>query len=241
MTTEEFSNEFDIATNAYLPNGELFDEYEKSVFLTKAQEQIVLQLYNSFEKREFTKEILAPLIKTFVAKDEFTGVNENGEIETELYPISDNSYFYKLPDDLWLITFEEAVIDSKDKCLNNKRISVSPTTQDKLIKILKNPFKGPNENRALRLNIANNIVEIITKYDIRRYYIRYIKKLSPIILTKLTDTTSLSGIVDRTECELHESIHRDILNMAVALALQNRRLTAQPQQQSQQTPQEQQE
>lgn len=241
MTTEEFSNEFDIATNAYLPNGELFDEYEKSVFLTKAQDQFVLQLYNSFEKREFTKEILAPLIKTFVAKDEFTGVNENGEIETELYPISDNSYFYKLPDDLWLITFEEAVIDSKDKCLNNKRISVSPTTHDKLIKILKNPFKGPNESRALRLNIASNIVEIITKYDIKRYYIRYIKKLSPIILTKLTDTTSLSGIVDRTECELHESIHRDILNMAVALALQNRRLTAQPQQQSQQTQQEQQE
>jgi hypothetical protein len=33
MTTEEFSNEFDVYTKAYSVN---YDEYEKSVFLTKA-------------------------------------------------------------------------------------------------------------------------------------------------------------------------------------------------------------
>ena len=44
-------------------------------------------------------------------------------------------------------------------CLKNKRLTVAPTTQDKLYKVLKNPFKGPNDNRALRLNIADNIVE----------------------------------------------------------------------------------
>lgn len=223
MNTEEFSNEFDIALNSYLPGGEIFDEYEKSLLFTKAQEQYVLQLYQSFEKREIVKEILAPLIKTFVTNKEFTGVNDENEIETELYAITDYSYFYQLPDDLWLITFEEAVIESKDKCLNNKRISISPTTQDKLSKIIGNPFKGPNENRALRLNIADNVVELISKYNIKRYYVRYIKKLRPIILTKLTDTTSINGITDRTECELHESIHRDILNLAVALALQQRK------------------
>lgn len=232
MTTEEFSNEFDIAVNAYLPGGEMFDEYEKSLALTKAQEQIVSQLYNSFEKREISKEILAPLVKTFVANEEYTGVEDN-KIVTELFSISDNSYFYKLPEDLWLITFEEVVIKSNDKCLKNKRISVVPTTQDKLYKTLKNPFRGPNDSRALRLNVAGNIVEIIAKYEIKRYYVRYIKKLKPIILTHLTDTTSINGIVERTECELHESIHRDILNLAVAIALQTRKMSAQQEQQQQ--------
>ena len=56
MTVEEFSNSFDTLLNSYAltPNfGEetskqtiALDEYEKSVFLTKAQEEIVLGLYN---------------------------------------------------------------------------------------------------------------------------------------------------------------------------------------------------
>ena len=53
MTTEEFSNEFDIILQSYSVKNEFgqqnpiaFDEYEKSVFLTKAQEQIIITLYN---------------------------------------------------------------------------------------------------------------------------------------------------------------------------------------------------
>lgn len=220
MTTEEFSNEIDLFTNAYLPSGFILDEYEKSVLLTKAQEAVVVQLYGSFEKREISKELLSPLIKTVVINDEFIGEDANGNIITELFPISDCSYFYKLPDDLWLITFEEVVIGSKDKCLNNKRLSVVPTTQDKLSKILKNPFKGANDNRALRLNIADNVVEIISKHEVKRYYVRYIKKLTPIILTDLTDSTSIAGLNKRTECMLHESIHKDILATAIDMAKQ---------------------
>lgn len=234
MTTEEFSNEFDLAVNAYLPGGVVFDEYEKSVYLTKAQEMLVMQLYNSFEKRELSKELLAPLVKTVVIKSEYTGVDDDGDVVTELYPITDFSKFYKLPSDLWLITYEEVVVDSNDKCLKNKRLSVAPTTQDKLYKVMRNPFKGPNDDRAMRLNIADNIVEIISKHELKRYYVRYIKKLSPIILTSLTDSTSLSGITERTECELHESVHNDILNTAVSLALNARRMSMQQIQQEQQ-------
>ena len=64
MTNEEFSNEFDslISSNSIIKPFGIdstlleFDEYEKSVFLTKAQESIVKSLYNgtltgdSFEK-----------------------------------------------------------------------------------------------------------------------------------------------------------------------------------------------
>lgn len=235
MTTEQFSNEFDIAINAYLPGGIVFDEYEKSVFLTKAQEQIVIQLYQSFERNELAREILAPLIRSFVTKTEYEGTEQN-----PTYPSSDCSFFYQLPDDLWLIIMEEAVLSSNDECVNNKRVTVVPTTHDKLLKVLKNPFKGPNSNRALRLNLSGNIVELIAKYDIKRYFVRYIKKLNPIILTNLNDESELqtvsffgdlngtrTEIFTRTECELHETIHRDILNLAVQLAIQTRRLNMQ--------------
>ena len=40
MTTEEFSNEFDVLLNSYSSGGVEFNEYEKSIFLTKAQEDL---------------------------------------------------------------------------------------------------------------------------------------------------------------------------------------------------------
>ena len=238
MTTEEFSTEFDVQVSAYYPNGILFDEYEKSVYLTHAQEMMVLQLYTDFEKKEVVREALAPLVKTFVTSEEYIGNDETGCEETELYPISDMSYFYKLPDNLWLILYEEVSLSSKNKCLNGKRIPITPTTHDKVTKILGNPFKRPSENRALRINISENVVEIISEYGIEKYYVRYLHKLKPIILTKLTDSVSINGVVDRTECELPDTIHKDILNMAVQMALQSRvrfdtsQQSQQPQQQN---------
>ena len=62
MTTEEFSNEFDVLINNYANSPEYgkdyssinlsFDEYEKSVFLTKAQEEILLSYYNGTNPKQ---------------------------------------------------------------------------------------------------------------------------------------------------------------------------------------------
>ena len=44
MTTEEFSNEFDVLLNSYITiNQDSFklDEYEKSVLLTESQEAVI--------------------------------------------------------------------------------------------------------------------------------------------------------------------------------------------------------
>ena len=75
MTTEEFSNEFDILLNSYdtqelgKVQGKLeFDEYEKSVFLTKAQEELVISIYDgknlsgeSFENTEEARRSLSSI------------------------------------------------------------------------------------------------------------------------------------------------------------------------------------
>ena len=47
MTTKEFSNQFDVLYNNIMSNqAPGLDEYEKSVFLTKAQEDIVKAYFN---------------------------------------------------------------------------------------------------------------------------------------------------------------------------------------------------
>ena len=48
MTNEEFSNEFDVLYNSITSNqAPGLDEYEKSVFLTKAQSEILREYFNS--------------------------------------------------------------------------------------------------------------------------------------------------------------------------------------------------
>lgn len=99
MTTQEFSDQFDVLLNSsFIANdfGEQsdkidiqLDEYEKSVFLTQAQEQLVINLYNgrnieglSFESAEESRRYLKELTKTEVP----TNITK---VTTGLYP---NSY-----------------------------------------------------------------------------------------------------------------------------------------------------
>ena len=228
MTTEEFSNEFDTLLNSYstieafgkTPSTIELDEYEKSVFLTNAQEEIVIGMYNgkntfedSFERTEEIRRYLSDLIKTYIATDKKVGYTG----------LSKSSVFFELPDDLWFITYES--VNLKDDglgCMSGEDISVIPITQDKYHRIRKNPFRGANERRALRLDLNGKVVEIVSKYNVESYLVRYLSRPTPIILTDLTDNLSINGISVKTECELNPVIHRAILERAVKLAIMSR-------------------
>lgn len=225
MTTEEFSNEFDTLLNSYstieafgkTPSTIELDEYEKSVFLTNAQEEIVIGMYNgknplgdSFEKTEEVRRYLSDLIKTYTTTDKKVGY----------VGLSKTSIFFELPKDLWFITYESAGLeDSRLGCMNGEEISVIPVTQDDYFRISKNPFRGANKRRALRLDIGNGIVEIVSEYNIDRYLVRYVARPEPIVLTDLPDNLSINEVSTKTECKLNPVIHRAILEKAVQLAL----------------------
>ena len=54
MTCEEFSNEFDILYNNVMSNqAPGLDEYEKSVFLTRAQDDIVKRYFTPKGNKDF--------------------------------------------------------------------------------------------------------------------------------------------------------------------------------------------
>lgn len=231
MTREEFSNEFDTMLNSYsIPAkfGEestrqsiVLDEYEKSLFLTKAQEELVISLYNgknpygdSFESTEEMRRYLSNLV---VEKYLKPITNTNG---TPL-GIASTSTFFTLPEDLWFITLESVILDN-GKCKQETYMKVYPTKQDEYLNIKDNPFRGVNDRRALRLDLSEGNVEIICKYLIARYYVRYIKKVPPIILEDLPDGLSIEGKSETSDCILHEALQQKILDRAVQMALQSK-------------------
>ena len=142
------------------------------------------------------------------------------------------SKFYQLPDDLFLTIQEQVIFSSTtNTCVDDKVVKVIPKTHDEYNVQIKNPFKKPDENVVWRLDYSkqSNIdnVELISKYDIEKYQLRYIKFPSPIILTSLSSgdfvgmELSIDSQTDEQTSELDESIHDEIINRAVELAVRD--------------------
>lgn len=221
MTIKEFSNNFDTLLNSYaiaeplgleLPISTIaLDEYEKSVFLTLAQEEVLYQIYKGytpkregFDETEDYKRYLSSLI-------EEANITPKKEAKTK--------YSAQLPKDLWFITYEEALFNEEVGCYSKLLpAKVEPIQQDKLHRILANPFKGPNKKRVLRIDDKDNKVELISLYTIDKYNIKYLKKPTPIILINLPDGLSINGETKESESVVHPMLHQRILHTAVQQA-----------------------
>lgn len=238
MNTTEMSDLFDELINAYSQTPDnpkdilAFNEYQKSLFLTDAQEQLVISLYNGknsmgnmFELTEEDRRILSGLVRS-ITLEPINEQNTNYACNRHQH-ITTNSKFFSLPKDLMFITYESCNFSSDDSCLNNKTVQVYPTTQDEFHKISKNPFRGPNGNRVLRLDIQNNRVELVSKTPIKNYFVRYIKRPRPIVLVDLDGDLSIQGQQSIMDSELNSLIHEKIVRLAVQLALQTKNIKQQ--------------
>lgn len=235
MNVEQFSNEFDTLFNSFArtipfgtdesPMDVRIDEYEKSVFLTKAQKELVIAYYSgqnsynlSFEEKEIVREALDTLVKTLTPEP-------LGDTPAAKHVIDDKRkmYFYRLPEDLLYIIFEEVKFSSYlSGCKGGNTAIVVPSTHDEVWHRMQNPFRGPSNRRVLRLNAENNLVELISDYPIGSYLLRYVEEPKPIILTDLPDGLTIDGISTKTECELPSILHHKILDVAVRMALQSK-------------------
>lgn len=222
MNVQEFSNTFDTLLQPYITkdvngnqNNLAFDEYEKSVFLTKAQEQIVLELYQELEQSEEVRKYLSNLIKT----DNYVPVGEQNE---SLINNNFKSYKVEISNDILFMIYEQCTLSDENNCINNKVVSVVPTIHDDLDKVLKNPFKSPNSRKVIRLDFDNKI-ELISKYNISNYKVRYLKKPNPIILVELEDNLSINnGDTKVSNGETNPILHERIVQRAVQLAVQSK-------------------
>ena len=230
MTTTEFSQAFDAQISAYnesfdlntLDKGLSFGEYEKSIFLTRAQDELVLEFYSGknsynegFENTEEVRRYLSQLVVTAKIREDKKG----SETLEKIHP---NSHFFRLPKDLWFITYESLqLIESDNPCTSNASIEVQPVTQDELHKLLENPFRGVTQRRALRLDISEDRVEIISALNT----VRYVKEPLPIILDDFSEEIDIKGNHNIMECELHPALHKTILDRAIQLAITSKAIS----------------
>lgn len=215
MTTQEFSLEFDLMYNNIASNqAPGLSEYEKSLFLTQAQEALVLDIYSGklgspFESTEEVTDYLSPLVKQVTYTKKVTGDG-----------LDSRSVFFNIGADIWFKTGEKAIIkDNSLKCGDSveREVDVVPVTQDALYRTKNSPFRGPNERRVLRLD-SGDTVELISEYTIVSYTLRYLSKPEPIILENLTDGLTINNESKAQTCKLNPAIHRAILSRAVSIA-----------------------
>lgn len=223
-SVDEWSNAFDVKVAEYIRLKRFgfsdpieFDEYEKSLFLTEAQDDTVKELYSSsisaFENTEQARRELDSLVTTVYCD------NTEGTMITDKY----HHTSFRVPNDCLYIIYEQAKYQSEDKCLADVAVDIIPVTHDEYQRVVKNPFRGPSQNKALRLDISKLQTEIVSIHPVKEYFIRYLKYPEPIVLCNLTDEgVSINGMNIPNTCKLNESIHSKILDRAVRLALSSR-------------------
>ena len=226
MTNEEFSNEFDVLYNSITSNqAPGLDEYEKSVFLTKAQSEILREYFNprvdgangGFDgspKRQYDFSFLINHV-----------VLDKGSSTTIFDKRAKDFYF---PSDYFLSINELISITSASNTI--KYYSVIPISYSEYQRLMAKPYAYPPKNNVWRLFVGTNkdnngevrpVAEIIGKVDWLSqniiYSLRYVKKPKPIILTTL-DGLTIDDKSTETPCELPSQLHQEILERAVTLA-----------------------
>lgn len=227
-TCEEWSLAFDLEYQNITSNqAPGLNEFEKSRFLTWAEQTVVVGLYNgAFGKAFEETEELSAYLASLVHQEEGIKVVD----QTTVPHIVDGSEVYVLPADLLFRTFEKCVIDNG--VCGDRDAVVIPVTQDAYWRTARNPFKGANANRVLRLTTGDfaesegsspgfdtlEFSELVSTKPIKKYIVRYVRKPEPIILETLTDGLEIEGETEAKPCKLHEKLHQTILAEAVRMA-----------------------
>jgi hypothetical protein len=226
MTAQEFSSQFDLIFNNLMSNkAPEINEFEKSYYLTMAEEELVKDLYKQFEFSELVRRGCDAVI-------EKASISPMADVETT--PIVVSGYtqkVFELPEDLWYIVHESALVKSDDPCYDGRYIRVKPERYDEIDQDLNNPFRRPDGSRAFRIDTGRELsrrVEVISKYDVERYSIQYIRRPKPILLVDLGDGEWADyGLHLRGEtatnlndpCELSSGVHNEIVIRAASMAL----------------------
>ena len=225
MTTQEFNTEFDVLYNNIASNGAPgVNEYEKSVFLTKAQNELIKAYFlkvsnklqsgyddNALQQTNFSNLIV---LKTY----------QNNDLEEAKYSSIANSKSVVMPkNSLFILNEQLLVTDTNNK---NKTLIVVPINGDAYSRLLSKPFKRPLKNQAWRLDVNiestkdEQCADLIPTAGttIKGYQIRYVKKPTPIILTTLEDGIMIDGEFEEMTCKLNPILHPEVLQRAVEFA-----------------------
>lgn len=187
MNSQEFSNQFDTLYNNITSNQAAgLNEYEKSVFLTKAQDEIVK---NYFDKDSTGNTVKKGFDDTAIRQMDFSNIvkvstQHEADINSSTVQLDPRSKIYTLPKDTLIIINEQlsiynAVANYSSGAITGKHTdtltgirTVVPIAYNEYERLMSKPFKEPLKWQAWRLlqNSNSNVSEIVlTSKDSKGY------------------------------------------------------------------------
>lgn len=215
MNNVEFSNQFDVLWNNISSNeAPGLNEYEKSVFLTKAQDEVLKNYFNP--KSNPKQEGFDDSIKR---QADFSGLMREDSIEPESSVTSQydpRSLVFKISTEVYLTINEQILLMDNNDVKGIRQII--PLNYVEYQRLMSKPYKEPLKYQAWKLFTStesdsfngDRIAEVIltstdkkSSYD-KIYKIRYIKFPKPIILSDFSDAfgedISINGYNGSEEC-----------------------------------------
>lgn len=238
MLAEEFSQEFDILYNNISSNqAPGLTEYEKSVFLTKAQDEIIKNYFTGKPNGNKYQEGIEDSAKRYSDFSCLITVKSIPIDDEAIDTIDSRGQIVQLPDDLMISLNEKfEIVDGREKVIDSYQ--VIPITLGEYQRLMSKPSGDPLKRQVWKLmgnsSTGNGSIEIIPhwrddKNERNRLVIRYVRHPYPIILENLAaQDLTINGKEDiygstlaptNTEaCELAKELHPEILQRAVELA-----------------------
>lgn len=245
MNAQEFSSEFDLLYNNISSNqAPGLTEYEKSVFLTKAQYEIIKNNFTNVQggnkyqqgiedsnKRYADFSTLLTVVELNAETDHTVTFDERGKIFT--LPDGDEEGNMKV----MIVITETFKTGNSNSGLTSYQ--VIPLKFDEYIRLMSKPSSDPLKKQVWKLmgnnESGNGSIEIVPHWKdkdntINKLILKYIRKPYPIILEDLSSQgLSIEGYkgtggsrtgpaTTRGCCELADELHPEILQRAVELA-----------------------
>ena len=244
MTLTEMSNEFDILYNNIMSNqAPGLDEYEKSLFLTKAQNELILEYFNpkgnkfqeGFDGSERRQIDFSNLVFTKTITTLANNYTSKRDTRSIVFSLKESNNPILLITNEFLRLDRAASGQGNDAVPeDNKILTIVPISYVEYARVMMKPYKLPVKSQAWRLlnstvdgaNTSIPYAEILynsSAYDnyTPTYVVTYVKRPNPIILINLADAysdVSIDDVTAATPCELDPIMHHDIVQRAVELA-----------------------
>jgi hypothetical protein len=230
MTAVEMLNEFSIKYNNIMSNqAPGLNSYEISVFLTRAQEELVKNYFNpngnkyragfdGNEKRQIDFSMLIKAVKltTYTSAD-YIKIDPRSQL-----------YDFSTVTNLLFVINETATV--MNDTTQVKRINIRPLSYIEYSRLMLKPYKAPLNYEGWRLmnkstdntkSIAEVILSLNSGETLFNYIIRYVMKPTPIVVANLNEEysdVSVDGVTELTDCKLDPEIHSEIVQRAVEIA-----------------------
>lgn len=221
MSAEEMDNMFDVLYNNITSNqAPGLNAYEKSVFLTKAQDEIIKNYFNPKSKGNNTQEGFDGNAKRQVDFSMITSTISLTNFEDGYFDLRPNTKSVSLPAQIMFI-INECVTVIRDK--KEVTLQVVPIKFDEYSRLMSKPYKRPLKYQAWRLLNGSGSPQadiVIGPSDtLDNYYARYVRKPTPIVVADL-DGLTIDGddTGKKRDCILAPILHEEIVQRAVELA-----------------------